>query len=83
MLTATLDVARLAARARLNTDLLRAAAPGYLTSQQQAEAPGNWFERALDNATGKLYGTAAALSRGRLGDLTWPAAAQRPPASAA
>ena len=62
VLTAALDVARLGARAPLSPDLLRAAAPGYCTSQQQAEAPENWFEQALAYATGKLYGAAAALS---------------------
>ena len=62
VLTAALDVARLGARAPLSADLLRAAAPGYCTSQQQAEAPDNWFEQALAYATGKLHGAAAALS---------------------
>ena len=62
VLTAALDAARLGARAPLSTDFLRAAAPGYCTSQQQAEAPGNWFEQALAYATGKLHGAVAALS---------------------
>ena len=62
VLTAALDAARLGARAPLSSDLLRAAAPGYCTSQQQAEAPGNWFEHALAYAAGKLHGAAAALS---------------------
>ena len=62
VLTAALDVARLGARAPLSPDLLRAAAPGYCTSQQRAEAPENWFEQALAYATGKLHGAAAALS---------------------
>ena len=62
MLTAALDVARLGARAPLSIGLLRAAAPGYCTSQQLAEAPENWFEQALAYATGKLYGAASALS---------------------
>ena len=62
MLTAALDAARLGARAPLSADFLRAAAPGYCTSQQQAEAPENWFEQALAYATGKLHGAAAALS---------------------
>ena len=62
VLTAALDVARLGARAPLGPDLLRAAAPGYCTSRQQAEAPENWFEQALAYATGKLHGAAAALS---------------------
>jgi hypothetical protein len=62
VLTAALDAARLGARAPLTADLLRAAAPGYCTSQQQAEAPENWFEQALAYATGKLHGAAAALA---------------------
>ena len=62
VLTAALDVARLGARAPLNPDFLRAAAPGYCTSQQRAEAPDNWFEQALAYATEKLHGAAAALS---------------------
>jgi len=62
VLTAALDTARHGARAPLSTDLLRAAAPGYCTSQQQAEAPRNWFEQALAYATTKLHGATAALS---------------------
>jgi hypothetical protein len=62
VLTAALDAARLGARAPLSTDLLSAAAPGYCTSQQQAEAPDNWFDQSLAYATGKLHGAAAALS---------------------
>ena len=62
VLTAALDAARLGARAPLSPDLLCAAAPGYCTSTQQAEAPGNWFEQALAYATTKLHGAAAALA---------------------
>jgi len=62
VLTAALDAARLGARAPLSPGLLRAAAPGYCTSAQRAEAPENWFEQALAYATGKLHGAAAALS---------------------
>ena len=62
VLTAALDAARLGARAPLSADLLRAAAPGYCTSAQQATAPGNWFEQALAYATTRLHGAAAALS---------------------
>jgi hypothetical protein len=62
VLTAALDVARLGARGPLSADLLRASAPGYCTSRQQAEAPANWFEQALAYATEKLRGAAAALS---------------------
>ena len=62
VLTAALDVARLGGRAPLPADLLRAAAPGYCTSAQQAEAPASWFEQALAYATAKLHGAAAALA---------------------
>ena len=62
VLTAALDAARLGARAPLSAEFLRVAAPGYCTSQQQAEAPDDWFEQALAYARGKLYGAAAALS---------------------
>jgi hypothetical protein len=62
VLTAALDAARLGARAPLSADFLRAAAPGYCTSPQQAEAPDDWFEQALAYATGKLHAAAAALS---------------------
>ena len=67
VLTAALDAARLGARASLSIYFLRAAAPDYCTSQQQAEAPENWFEQALAYATGKLHGAAAALSPARTG----------------
>ena len=62
VLSAALDVARLGARAQLSPGLLCAAAPGYLTSQQQAEAPKDWFHQAVAYATGKLHGAVAALS---------------------
>jgi hypothetical protein len=62
VLTAALDAARLGARAPLSAEFLRAAAPGYCTSQQQAEAPENWFEQALAYASGKLHGAVAVLS---------------------
>ena len=62
VLAAALDAARLGAHSPLSADFLRAAAPGYCTSQQQAEAPGNWFEQALAYAAGKLHGAVAALS---------------------
>ena len=61
VLTAALDAARLGARSPLSPSLLRAAAPGYCTSAQQAEAPENWLEQALAYATKKLHGAAAAL----------------------
>jgi len=57
-----LDAAWLGARAPLTAEFLRAAAPGYCTSQQQAKAPGNWFEQALAYAAEELHGAASALS---------------------
>ena len=63
VLTAALDVTRLGARAPLSTDFLRAAALGYCTSQQQAEAPDDWFEHALVYATSKLHGAVAPSPR--------------------
>jgi hypothetical protein len=62
VLTAAVDAARLGARTALSAALLRAAAPGYCTIAQQAEAPDSWFEQALAYATEKLHGAAAALA---------------------
>jgi thioredoxin-like negative regulator of GroEL len=62
VLTSALDVIRLGARAPLSADFLRAAASGYCTSTQQAEAPEDWFEQAMAYATGKLHGAVAALT---------------------
>ena len=67
VLTAALDAARLGARAPLSAEFLRAAAVNYCTSQQQAEAPDDWFEQALAYATTKLHGAAAALSPAGIG----------------
>jgi len=62
VMTAALDAARLGAHAPLSASLLRAAAPGYCSPRQQAEAPANWFEQALAYATARLHGAAAALA---------------------
>jgi hypothetical protein len=62
VLTAALDAARLGAHAPLSEEFLRAAAPGYCTSRQQAEAPANWFEQALAYTVGTLHGAASALA---------------------
>jgi antitoxin (DNA-binding transcriptional repressor) of toxin-antitoxin stability system len=62
VLTAALDIARFDVRDPLPADILRGAAVDYCTSQQQAEAPDNWFEQALAYATRKLHGAAAALT---------------------
>jgi hypothetical protein len=62
VLAAALDVARLGTRAPLSPGMLQAAAPGYCTPRQQAEAPPAWFEQALAYGTAKLHGAAAALA---------------------
>ncbi len=62
VLTAALDAARLGARAPLTAGFLRAAATGYCTPAQQAQALPNWFEQALAYATERLHGAAAALA---------------------
>ena len=62
VITAALDAARLGIRTPLTESLLRTAAPGYCTSRQQAEAPGDWFEQAMAYATAKLRGAASALA---------------------
>jgi hypothetical protein len=63
VLTFALDAARLGVQGPLTADLLRAAAPGYCTSRQQAQAREvpDWFDRALDYATRTLRGAALAL----------------------
>jgi hypothetical protein len=62
VMTAALDAARLGARTPLTAGFLRAAAPGYCTPAQQAEAPDGWFEQALAYATARLHGVAAVLA---------------------
>lgn len=69
VLTAALDAARLGADAPLTLDLLRAAAPGYCTSTQQAEAPASWFEEALAYAPRNCTGRPPRLAPLR---LAWP-----------
>jgi hypothetical protein len=62
VLAAALDAARLGVRTPLRAGFLRAAAPGYLSSRQLAEAPWDWFEQALDYTTVILHGAVSALS---------------------
>lgn len=62
VLAAALDVNRLGAKAPIPGALLRAAAPAYCTDRQRAEAPADWFKRALEYATRRLRGAAATLT---------------------
>jgi len=62
VLTAAVDAVRLGAPPPLGAELLRAAAPGYCSPREKAEAPTNWFEAALGYATETLHGAAAALA---------------------
>ena len=69
VLTAALDAARLGARTPLTAEFLRAAAVDYCTSQQQAEAPDDWFEQALAYATTKLHGAALSPAGAGMGQI--------------
>jgi hypothetical protein len=62
VITAALDAARLGVRGPLKAEFLRAAAPGYCTSRQRAEAPQDWSRQALAYAVVTVHGAAAALS---------------------
>ncbi|NUW31470.1 hypothetical protein HTZ77_08535 [Nonomuraea sp. SMC257] len=61
VLTAAVDASRLGVQTPLSAELLRAAAPGYCSARQKADAPSNWFETALAYATETLKGAVAAL----------------------
>jgi hypothetical protein len=62
IISAALDARLVGARAALSVSFLRSAAPAYLTPAQRAVAPVDWFESALDYATVRVHGAAAALS---------------------
>ena len=61
VMTAAIDLRRLGHLAPLPADLLRAAAPGYLTRRQQATAASDWLADAIAYATKELRGATAAL----------------------
>ena len=61
VITAAIDASRLGIRTPLTTDLLEAAATGYLTDRQRAEAPTGWFRAALGYSTEHGKGTTAPL----------------------
>jgi thioredoxin-like negative regulator of GroEL len=61
VITAALDARRIGTTAPLSRKFLEAAAPGYLTGRQQADAPADWLDRALAYACSPLRGATAAL----------------------
>jgi hypothetical protein len=63
VISAALDARRVGARGPLHREFLAAAAPGYLTPDQQAKAPEDWLDRALAYATEPLRGAASPLTR--------------------
>jgi len=61
VITAAIDASRLGIHTPLTTGLLEAAATGYLTDRQRAEASTGWFRAALDYSTEHGKGTTAPL----------------------
>ena len=61
IISAALDARRVGARAPLTRNFFEAAAPGYLTDAQQAKAPEDWLDNALDYATTLLHGATSTL----------------------
>jgi len=61
IMTAAIDYRRLGHNAPLTAELLQTAAVGYLTEQQIATAPTDWFATAIDYATGLLHGATSSL----------------------
>jgi hypothetical protein len=61
VITAAVDARRLGMQAPVTREHLAEAIPGYLTWDQQAEAPADWLERAVTYATTKVRGAVPAL----------------------
>ena len=61
VMTAAIDYRRLGHNAPLTAELLQSAAAGYLTGQQMATAPLDWFSGAIDYATRLLHGATSSL----------------------
>ncbi|MEU5525090.1 hypothetical protein ABZ759_31770 [Streptomyces sp. NPDC047860] len=61
IITAAMDARRLGHSSHLPIAVLEAAAPGYLTEQQRAAAPGGWLAHALTYARKPVRGVASAL----------------------
>ncbi|GAB2981962.1 hypothetical protein GCM10027184_36060 [Saccharothrix stipae] len=65
IVTAALDARRLGHQALLPTDLLTAAAPGYLHEDDRVGAPATWFEVGLGIAASNRMGVAALIPKRR------------------
>jgi hypothetical protein len=63
LITAAIDARRLRLPRELPLALLRDAVPGYLDDDQRADAPPDWFERAVERAGRKVQGVIAPLGR--------------------
>ena len=61
VITAAMDARRFGHTSHLSVALLRAAALGYLTEQERADAPDTWFAGALVFARTKVKGVVAGL----------------------
>ncbi|MFF2043695.1 tetratricopeptide repeat protein [Kitasatospora sp. NPDC058170] len=61
VITAAMDARRLGHGPSVPLALLEASAPGYLTKDQRAEAPADWFADALAYARVKVKGVVAAF----------------------
>jgi tetratricopeptide (TPR) repeat protein len=61
IITAAADARRLGVESSLTREMLAAAVPGYLTSEQQARADRRWLSKAVEYATTPLHGAASAL----------------------
>jgi transcriptional regulator with XRE-family HTH domain len=62
LITAAVDARRAGAREPLTIGSLRDAAAAYLTASQRAQAPHDWFGKALAYATAPVQGGIAALT---------------------
>lgn len=61
VITAAVDARRLGVESPITVEYLRRAVPGYLTVEQQADAPTDWLEQALAYARKKVKNAASAI----------------------